>query len=74
MTKPITESEVEQASLDILSGMGYAVVNGPDIAPDGPNPERQSYSDILLISRLRDVIDRLNPKIPTDASGGFGPR
>jgi len=63
----ITESEVEQASLDILSGMGYSVINGPDIAPDGPIPERQSYSDILLNGRLRDAIDRLNPKIPSEA-------
>ncbi len=67
MPKIITESEVEQVSLDIFVEMGYGVVNGPDIAPDGPNPERQSYSDILLVNRLRDAVDRINPKILAEA-------
>jgi len=31
-----TESVVEDATLDILSGLGYAVLHGPDIAPGEP--------------------------------------
>ncbi len=66
MRQIITESEVEQAALDILSAQGYGVVHGPDIAPDGPNPERQSYADVVLVGRLREAIDRINPKIPAE--------
>ena len=66
MSKAIIESEVEQAALDILSAQGYSVVHGPDIAPDGLNPERQSYADVVLVGRLREAIDRINPKIPAE--------
>lgn len=66
MIKAIIESEVEQAALDILSAQGYGVVHGPDIAPDGPNPERQSYADVVLVGRLREAVDRINPKIPAE--------
>jgi len=67
MSKIITESEVEQVALDILSELKYKVIYGPDIAPDGPKPERQSYADVILIGRLREAIDRFNPEIPAEA-------
>ncbi|HHT9126683.1 MAG TPA: type I restriction endonuclease subunit R [Candidatus Brocadiia bacterium] len=63
----ITESDIEQAALDILSELGYEVCYGPDITPDGTNPERWSYSDVVLVERLRDAIDRFNPSIPEEA-------
>ncbi len=31
----ITESEVEDAALEWLAGLGYAVLHGPDIGPEG---------------------------------------
>ncbi|MCD6459501.1 type I restriction endonuclease subunit R [bacterium] len=65
--KPITESEVEQVTLDILSGLGYEVIHGPDIAPDSLTAERRSYADVVLADRLRSVIGRINPSIPQDA-------
>ncbi|KJJ85520.1 restriction endonuclease subunit R [Candidatus Omnitrophus magneticus] len=67
MSKSIIESEVEQVALDILAELKYKVVYGPDIAPDGPRPERQSYADVILIDRLREAIERLNPTIPAEA-------
>ena len=67
LSKVLTESEVEQVALDILCFLGYGVLHGPDIAPDGTRPERQSYADVVHFSRLRETIDRLNPKIPTEA-------
>lgn len=62
----ITESEVEEATLDILSELGYKILHGPDIAPDSINPQRQSYSDVVLIERLRNIVDKLNPSIPKE--------
>lgn len=66
MTK-FTESEVEEAALEILSELGYKIIHGPDIAPDGISPERKSYTDVILIERLIDAIDRFNPNIPEEA-------
>src|SRR3989338_6403940 len=63
----ITESEVEEAALEILEELGYEIIHGPDIAPDGASPERQSYADVLLLGRLKDAVDRLNPKSPREA-------
>jgi type I restriction enzyme R subunit len=67
MTLGITESEVETAALEILSELDYKILYGPDIAPDGISPERKSYSDVVLVDRLRDAVNRINPDIPGEA-------
>ena len=67
MPPTITESEIEDVALEILSELDYDILNGPDIAPDGSYPERQSYSDVVLVDRLTDAIHRLNKSIPRDA-------
>ena len=67
MSRVITESEVEQVALDILSELKYKVIYGPDIAPDGPRPERRSYSEVILIDRLCEAIERFNPDVPVEA-------
>ena len=58
----MTEDKIEQSSLEILSEIGWTILNGPQIGPDGTN-ERQ-YSDVVLNGRLNDAIYRLNPDIP----------
>ncbi len=62
----INESHVEEAALHWFKGLGYEVRHGPDIAPDGPRPERGSYSDVVLPGRLRAALQRLNPHLPAD--------
>ena len=62
----ITESEVEDAALQWLARLGYAVLHGPDIGPEGPAPERGSYDEVLLAGRLRNALARLNPRLPAD--------
>ncbi|MCL7412789.1 MAG: hypothetical protein M8353_04120 [ANME-2 cluster archaeon] len=64
---PITESEIEEAALEILSELDYGIFHGPDISPDGPTPEQHGYSDVILIDRLRNAINRFNSHIPPDA-------
>jgi type I restriction enzyme, R subunit len=61
------EADVEDATLDILAGLGYATAKGPDIAPDARLSERQNYGDVILRRRLEAAVDRLNPHIPADA-------
>ena len=60
----MTEDQLEQEALSWLTDVGYQFVHGPDIAPDGTNPERADYRQVVLIERLRSAIDRLNPGIP----------
>jgi type I restriction enzyme R subunit len=71
---PFTESIVEDAALAWLRDLGYAVLYGPDISPDGDTltpalsqRERGSYSQVVLEARLRQALARLNPKLPREA-------
>ena len=63
----MTEDQLEQETLGWLAEAGYSHLYGPDIAPDGINPERADYRQVILRARLSDAIHRLNPNIPTAA-------
>ena len=67
MSKIIVESDVEEATLEILKELGYKILHGPDISPDGQNKERNSYSDIVLVERLENAIHYLNPELTKEA-------
>ncbi|NPV38782.1 MAG: type I restriction endonuclease subunit R [Brevinematales bacterium] len=67
MTTKITESDIEKLAIELLENQGFQYVYGPDIAPDGITPERQSFEDVILIDRLRQAVGRINPGVPTDA-------
>lgn len=62
----LTKSDIEDATLDWLSGLGWTVAHGPDLAPEGKAPERASYGDVLLPGRLKSAIARINPHLPPD--------
>ncbi len=63
----VTELTVEEATLQWLQEMGYAVLPGPEIEPEGPRQERASFGDVILIERLRSTLARINPGIPENA-------
>ena len=63
----IFESDIEEAALKWLADLGYTVLHGPDITPGASHAERSTYKEVILTSRLRNAITRLNPNIPTDA-------
>ena len=63
----ISESDVEQVSLEWLESLGWWTAHGPDIAPDGLNSERLDYSQVVLERRLRDALVDLNPDLPFEA-------
>ena len=62
----LTESQVEEAALEWLARLGYAVLYGPDISPDGSTPQRGSYDQVLLTVRLREALARLNSHLPAE--------
>lgn len=66
MRNSITENEIEEIALSYLQSLGYSYILGTDISPDGEHPERQ-YNEVVLATRLRDAIDKLNPTISQDA-------
>ncbi len=63
----ITESHIEAATLGWFTDLGYSVLHGNQIAPGEPSGERTTYGDVVLVGRLRDAIDRLNPHLPPEA-------
>src|SRR6266699_4788349 len=66
MSDGITESVVEQCSLDWLKGLGYEILSGLTIAPDEPAAERSDYKQVFLFDRLQTKLEDLNPKIPLE--------
>jgi len=63
----LNEAIVEEAALSWFDELGYAVGTGPEIAPGEPASERTSFAEVILIGRLQDAIQRLNPQIPREA-------
>ena len=58
----ISESLVEQVALAWLESIGWSISNGPDLIPR----ERADYGRVVLETRLRDAIARLNPELPSE--------
>jgi type I restriction enzyme R subunit len=66
----LTESIVEDAALEWFGELGYAVGHGPQFAPGEPASRdggRDSFGEVVLVGRLREAIQRLNPAIPEEA-------
>nr|WP_321405400.1 type I restriction endonuclease subunit R [uncultured Carboxylicivirga sp.] len=66
MTK-ITENDIELWAIEELENLGWNYMHGAVIAPDGEEPERNSFSDVILKGRLQEAIARNNPEIPFEA-------
>ena len=60
----ISEDHLEQQCLAWFQGMGYSVVHGPTLAPDGEAPEREDFRQVVLSGRLHGALTRLNPQVP----------
>ncbi|MCB5191800.1 type I restriction endonuclease subunit R [Methylobacillus arboreus] len=63
----LTESAIETLAIERLQALGFDYIYGPDVAPDSANPERESFADVLLNSRLRHAVARINPTLPAAA-------
>ncbi len=62
-----SEDIIEQAGIDILKDLGWLHLPGPAIAPDGSAPQRQAFSQAVLLPRLEKAIAALNPSVPDAA-------
>ncbi|MEO5883792.1 MAG: type I restriction enzyme endonuclease domain-containing protein [Caldimonas sp.] len=63
----MTEDQLEQETLGWQAEVGWRHRYGPELAPDGSTPERESYRQVVLVTRLRQAVAALNPGIPAAA-------
>src|SRR3989344_8938621 len=61
----ITESIIEEKGLKILNELGYTLLYGPDISEGGKHEEKKS-PEVILAGRLRQALERINPKFPKE--------
>jgi type I restriction enzyme, R subunit len=65
MSSGISEAEWEDGVLHRLGLMGWEPKAGKHIAPG--SGERESWAELIIPSRLRVAIARINPKLPPEA-------
>ena len=60
---------VEQPTIKQFAAMGWETVNGfHEFDPAGGSPlGRETKSEVVLVGRLRPVLERLNPDLPAEA-------
>lgn len=76
----MTEDQIEQNALEILQSIGFKTIYGPNIGPavalrktetSASKPdvsgERASYQDVVLKGRLRETLEKFNPRVPAQA-------
>jgi type I restriction enzyme R subunit len=60
----MSEDDWEQLALEALGELGWEPKAGAAIAPG--SGERETWSDLVIPSRLIDALQRLNPTVPVD--------
>jgi type I restriction enzyme R subunit len=63
----MNEDQLEQLCLEWFADNGWEIAHGPDIACDGPTPERADYRQVLLRGDLEAAVRRINPHLPESA-------
>jgi type I restriction enzyme R subunit len=57
----MNENILEDATLDWLAELGYECLHGDEVSPGGADEDRGRYADVVLESRLKNALTRLNP-------------
>src|SRR5699024_4725147 len=55
------EDELERATLEWFEELEYEIAHGPDLAPEGSDPERPDYQTVVLEDRLYNALTTINP-------------
>ncbi len=63
----LTENSIEQSIIDQLVNQGYTYFNGTAISPIGENPQRDSFSSVVLENHFKESLKKLNPTLPESA-------
>jgi len=59
---PIFESDIEEFVVELLQNQGFNY-----LSPEEQEEERKDLSEVVLLKRLKNAIDELNPTIPDEA-------
>ena len=62
----LTESKIEEFAIGLFEQLGYRYLYGPDIAPDGTNPKRVSFEEVVMVESLRHAVSRINHTLPQE--------
>lgn len=62
----LTESKIEEFAIGLFEQLGYRYLYGPDIAPDGTNPKRVSFEEVVMVESLRHAVYRINHMLPQE--------
>ncbi len=60
----LPEDSVEEVLLNQLRTLGYATMCADEVGPDADEPERETHAETILLPRLREAVQRLNPNLP----------
>lgn len=60
----LTEFQIESFAIQLFEQLGYKSLYGPDIAPDGANPLRTSFEEVVLKELLLKAVRRINHELP----------
>lgn len=63
----LSEAQLEAAFLEQLASLDYTCVSDELVGPDGEQPEREAYDEVVLKARLAAAVARLNPALPPEA-------
>jgi type I restriction enzyme R subunit len=63
----LSEAQLEAALLEQFGALDYTCVSDELIGPDGKQPEREAYDEVVLKKRLTEAVARLNPTLPPEA-------
>ena len=63
----LTEDKIEQSFIEQLIAQGYTYHNGRDISPLSDNPQRESFTSVILEKQLKSSLKRLNPTLRDSA-------
>ena len=63
----LNENTIEQSLINQLVGQGYTYYNGTDISPISDNPQRESFTSVILENHFKESLKKLNPTLPESA-------
>ncbi len=62
----LDENDVEEIAIGVFKNLGYKYLAGKTIHPSSDSPERENLNDSFLPFILRQSLEKLNPKIPSE--------
>ena len=66
MSAALSEFDVEDFGLSVLRSSAGRFARGQEIEPGGAHAEREDYGQVVLATRLRDALARLNPGLSAE--------